>query len=531
MCIGNCSIRYKEISALHRKMDREENSLYYNLKNKASELLNTMLEVVNYIYRNPGEIDSMLPNCLAAIEVVEQLITSDDLNFGVNEKIVFLKNQFKSQDSINQIWYAETRHQIRELFDFIWNKIPTRWRMYFLPYKASMWTCMESMWRAAEDDPNCDAKVIVIPYDTLWSNGKVKEHHYEVMQFPKNVPVFTYHEVHFEDIQPEFIVIHNPYDDTNNLTRVPSQFFSYNLVKYTNCLAYSPYHTFFANIADKVSSDRLIYTSASRHCDKILVQSKNVKKQFVNRGFEPKKILSLGSPKFDAIINLKDKNVQIPEEWTRKLKGRKVLLYTFSLLCACREKWIATIYDRMKNHWNDPDVGFIFRPHPLLVDYCTGRQINVDIVKKIFELSRTDDRIVLDLNDSYLPAFQFSDGLFLSESSSLINEYLVTGKPIYWDRMNYDIAKSSNFNKDSMYADMTVLYCPRKIDGMDGESCHQKAVDEYFKIVKGEAEDVKQKARIRCVKKYFKNADGSAGKKIYRALVDEYICLPRKASV
>lgn len=510
-------------------MNGEENSLYYNLKCKISELLNTISEAVDYVYQNPNERDVLFSSCVAAMGTVSQIMGSDDLDFRVNETAILLTDKFKNQSSINQTWHTETMLLIGKLYHFIWKELPTRWRMYFLPYKASMWTCMESIWRAAENDPNCDAKVIVIPYDTLWSNGKVKEHHYETTQFPKDVPIFSYHEVHFEDIQPEFIVIHNPYDDTNNLTRVPTQFFSYNLKKYTNCLVYSPYYTFFANIADKASSDRLIYTSASRYCDKILVQSKNVKKQFVNRGFEPKKILALGSPKFDAIVNLKNKDIQIPEEWTRKLKGRKVLLYTFSLFCAYTTKWLTAVYDCMRTHWGDPDMGFIFRPHPLVVDYCTSRHINVDLLKKIFELARMDDRIVLDLNDSYLPAFQFSDGLFLSESSSLINEYLVTGKPIYWDRMNYDIAKHSNIDKDSMYADMTVLYCPRKIEEMDIEACHQKAVTEYFKIIKGEAEDIKRNARIKCVKKYFKNSDGSSGEKNYHALVDEYIRLPINA--
>ena len=27
----------------------------------------------------------------------------------------------------------------------------------FLPYKASMWDSLESVWKAADEDPNCDA--------------------------------------------------------------------------------------------------------------------------------------------------------------------------------------------------------------------------------------------------------------------------------------------------------------------------------------------------------------------------------------
>ena len=34
----------------------------------------------------------------------------------------------------------------------------------FLPYKASMWDSLESVWKAADADPECDAYVIPIPY-------------------------------------------------------------------------------------------------------------------------------------------------------------------------------------------------------------------------------------------------------------------------------------------------------------------------------------------------------------------------------
>ena len=39
-----------------------------------------------------------------------------------------------------------------------------KWRAVFLPYKASMWTSLESIWKAANRDPNCDNYVVPIPY-------------------------------------------------------------------------------------------------------------------------------------------------------------------------------------------------------------------------------------------------------------------------------------------------------------------------------------------------------------------------------
>ena len=48
--------------------------------------------------------------------------------------------------------------------------------MVFLPYKASMWDSLESIWRAAyEDREHCNAYVIPIPYADRNPDGSVKE--------------------------------------------------------------------------------------------------------------------------------------------------------------------------------------------------------------------------------------------------------------------------------------------------------------------------------------------------------------------
>lgn len=46
--------------------------------------------------------------------------------------------------------------------DQLEHHIPTRTESVFLPYKASMWDSLESVWRAASEDLDCDAFVIHI---------------------------------------------------------------------------------------------------------------------------------------------------------------------------------------------------------------------------------------------------------------------------------------------------------------------------------------------------------------------------------
>lgn len=50
-----------------------------------------------------------------------------------------------------------------------------RREVVFLPYKASMWDSLESVWKAADEDPNCDAYVVPIPYYDRNSDGSYKK--------------------------------------------------------------------------------------------------------------------------------------------------------------------------------------------------------------------------------------------------------------------------------------------------------------------------------------------------------------------
>ena len=64
--------------------------------------------------------------------------------------------------------------------------------MVFLPYKASMWDSMESIWRAAEKDEHTVAYVIPIPYYDRNPDGSLGAMHYEGSQYPAYVPVIQY---------------------------------------------------------------------------------------------------------------------------------------------------------------------------------------------------------------------------------------------------------------------------------------------------------------------------------------------------
>ena len=90
------------------------------------------------------------------------------------------------------------------------NDIPTRLEAVFLPYKAAMWDSLESVWQAANEDPDCDTYVIPIPYYDRNPDGSFKEMHYEADLYPSDIPITKYDEYDFGKRRPDMIFIHNP---------------------------------------------------------------------------------------------------------------------------------------------------------------------------------------------------------------------------------------------------------------------------------------------------------------------------------
>lgn len=268
------------------------------------------------------------------------------------------------------------------------NDIPTRTEAVFLPYKASMWDSLESVWRAAEKDESCDAYVVPIPYFDKNPDGSCGEMHYEGGLYPPDVPVTDYREYDFASRHPDVIFIHNPYDSYNHVTSVHSFFYSENLRQYTDKLVYIPYFV----LGEIDPEDRQAVAGMAHFCtcpgvihaDRVIVQSENMRRVYIKvlteaagentRKIWEQKILGLGSPKFDKIRNTKKRDVDIPEEWLRIIQKpngeyRKVVLYNTSVSALLQHdiKMLEKIRDALEIFKEEKEeVALLWRPHPLI---------------------------------------------------------------------------------------------------------------------------------------------------------------------
>lgn len=283
------------------------------------------------------------------------------------------------------------QNQLSDLSRSIKRDLPDdKKEILFLPYKASMWDSLESMWKAAEEDDNCDAYVIPIPYFDKNPDGSFREMHYEGDQYPKYVPITHYEEYDFEGRKPDMIVIHNPYDDCNYVTSVHPFFYSENLKKFTDKLVYVPYFILdemkVNNKSEVEGIKHFCLTPGVLHSDRIIVQSEDMKQIYIHvlaeamgntekaRQYWGNRILGLGSPKVDKVLSTKKENLSIPKKWLELIQKpdgswKKVIFYNTGITAFLdnseqalkKIEFVFSIFKKRKD-----EVTLLWRPHPLI---------------------------------------------------------------------------------------------------------------------------------------------------------------------
>lgn len=339
------------------------------------------------------------------------------------------------------------------------NCMPERKEIVFLPYLASMWDSLESIYLAAKADENCDAYVVPIPYYDRNPDGSLGELHYEGDKYPKNIEITHYEAYNLEERHPDTIYIHNPYDDENNITCVPERYFCSHLRECTKQLVYIPYF-----VLDEIEPDdekriegmkRICLVPGIIYAHKVIVQSENMRRIYINEYIKAareyglrgehidrkkleKKILGLGSPKFDKVRSGVKEELEIPEEWMKIIEKpdgtwKKIILYNTSVnaLLGNGEKMLEKIKSVFQKFQESQDkAALLWRPHPLMASAMKARypQLLPEYERLVEEYRKAGWGIYDDSADINR-AIILSDGYY-GDRSSLVQLYQETGKPV-----------------------------------------------------------------------------------------------------
>lgn len=350
--------------------------------------------------------------------------------------------------------YKLLRNQAIKIRNSVRNDIKVRKEIVFLPYKASMWDSLESVWKAADEDPDCDAYVIPIPYYDKNPDGSFREMHYEGNLYPKDVPVTGYTDYDFAERKPDMIFIHNPYDEFNYVTSVHPDFYSKKLKEYTDKLVYIPYYILAEpDLNNEKSLEDMAHfctVSAVQNADQVIVQSEAMREAYIKiltkvygkdtRAYWAKKILGIGSPKVDKVLNTRKEDLEIPAEWLKiiqKPEGnwKKIILYNTSVTALLKhgEEMLVKIQDVFRVFKeNQDEVALLWRPHPLIQATIESMRPKLWAeYRKLREQYRMEDWGIYDDSADMDRAIVVSDAYY-GDPSSVAQLYKKLEKPVMY---------------------------------------------------------------------------------------------------
>lgn len=417
-------------------------------KKQILELIGTVGEALQYIKRaQEDESKLMVKNCLMCMRLISNLLEEENERAALREIFSFNQMLDKAMRYITkrERWIFKLillEKQLAAVENHV-QEIQARLEIVFIPYKVSMWDSLESIWRAADADENCDAYVIPIPYYDINPDRSIAKVNYEGDLYPEDVSITDYRNYDLKKRHPDMIYFHNPYDGYNLVTSVLPEFYSEKLKRHTDMLVYVPY---FVAMEDVVSRNFCLLPGVL-NADRVIVQSEKIKKAY-GKYVSEDKVLALGSPKFDKVIWTKEHPPQMPEEWKKIARGRKLILYNTHLSCLINDD--GSVCGKLRYVFScfegRDDVCLLWRPHPLseatlkamnplqLAEYMQLVQIYIEKEIGIFD-NTADVHRAIALSDAYY-----------GDWSSLVEMYKITGKPI----MIQDIKLTNRIKEESL---------------------------------------------------------------------------------
>ncbi|MFT3952085.1 MAG: hypothetical protein QM689_09140 [Oscillospiraceae bacterium] len=327
-----------------------------------------------------------------------------------------------------------------------------RYEILFLPYQASMWDSLESVWQAAMRDPRCDVYVVAAPYYDRNADRSLGAFHDERDAFPADVQVMPHRNYDIAARRPDMIFIHNPYDGINLVTSVAPAYYASELKKHTERLIYIPYFVLDdTDPKDDALFEKLRHfalTPGVLNADRVAVQSERIKRIYCRlladhlkqpagaKTALDAKILGLGSPKLDRVTA--QEAITLPEEWRARMftadgRRKKTIFYNTSVSAFLEHngamlRQIYAVFERFSKR--KETAVLLWRPHPLLrATILSMRPHLIEAFDTLITLCCESDWGILDDTPDLHRAIAVSDAYY-GDLSSVVPLFQKTGKPV-----------------------------------------------------------------------------------------------------
>ena len=288
-------------------------------------------------------------------------------------------------------------------------------KVCFLPYKRAMWDSMKSVYMSLPNSYVCPIPYFVVKDGHIdMSVGMICEKD----KFAEQCIDFN----DFSTYKFDYVVIHNPYDDNNNLTYIHPMFHSDKL-KEKSKIIYIPYGS--------MDNPDMIFQKGICNADLIFPNTQQEKEyiisEYAKKGIDmSSKVVYCGSPKKDCVF--KHLNPVTNDRWENKIRKRVVLICTSILpFIANPEKKLKQYTDTIRDMVTMfKDTVIIFRPHPLMNELISSRfpDLNNEWVGLLAYVKRN---AILSVYEDLSMCFNYADYL-ITDQSSIIEVWKATKK-------------------------------------------------------------------------------------------------------
>lgn len=423
------------------------------IKKQIMDIFDTFEEAFNYIEANESvEMGIVLLENIRDSITETYKVIKKETNLG--RDVVSMINVFKQSvgDIINRNRYTieeiqDLKDQLTGLTNGFYEMIKNdKIKMVFLPYKEDMWDSLESIYLAASKDEECEAYCVPIPYYTKKTDGTYSKLCYEGEKYPSNIKIMNWEKFNIEEIDPDVIFIHNPYDNANKVTSVVPEFYAKQLKKTRALLVYVPYF-----VASRISDD-LCVNNATLYADKIVVLNEGEREIYkrnineflslnnlkINQEYLHNKFLILGSPKFDKVISGKKEDYVLPEDWksiidSREGENKKIVFYntTVSEIIQFGSQFIDKLKSVLQVFKSRKDIVLWWRPHPLsLSTFESMKPELAEEYKQIVNKYKNEEWGIFDETSNFHRAIAWCDAYYGFGGSSVTLLFGSTLKPV-----------------------------------------------------------------------------------------------------
>lgn len=407
--------------------------------NKAVEYNNMLIEID---FRNATGVylfKKISKEVLKQVDELLKLDLSNELRIILDELRTMLSDDSFNGDETSKI-LVKLKEKISEF--------SAKYRVLFLPYKYSMWDSLQSIHEAAQKDPECEAYVMPIPYYDKDGHDNMIGMHDESDLYPKDLDVVSWREHTVDEINPDIIFIHNPYDDGNLVTSIHPDYYTRKLVRDDRLVVYVPYYVSYTDDPDILTS----LGFAGIYADYVITQSEWYRNEYercldkyrdmgdnaraaVDYYDNGHKFAVLGNPKYDKVAILTKKSYQLPDDWHDALfcgAGQRLTLLldtTVELVLKQRENVFEKINAVIDVVEENRDMALIWRPHPLIEVIISEMAPELEeMYRRTIERCRDLDNCIFDDTPDMHRAMAWSD-CFFGKYGSMLELYRHTGKP------------------------------------------------------------------------------------------------------